>query len=51
MIPPRAQRAMAERAGSTVDEITGSHSIFLSHSAELAGMIEQAASGVMAARH
>src|SRR5438132_5834431 len=28
MIPPPAQRAMAERAGSTVTEISGSHSIF-----------------------
>src|SRR5438552_10256509 len=51
MIPPPAQRAMAERAGSTVAEISGSHSIFLSHSAEVAGIIEQAASGVMAATH
>src|SRR5256885_479157 len=51
MIPPPAQRAMAERAGSTVTEISGSHSIFLSHSAEVAGIIEQAASGVMAATH
>jgi pimeloyl-ACP methyl ester carboxylesterase len=51
MIPPPAQRAMAERAGSTVTEIAGSHSIFLSHSAEVAEIIEQAASGVMAATH
>lgn len=51
MIPPPAQRAMAERAGSTVTEISGSHSIFVSHSAEVAGIIEQAASGVMAATH
>jgi pimeloyl-ACP methyl ester carboxylesterase len=51
MIPPPAQRAMAERAGSTVTEISGSHSIFRSHSAEVAGIIEQAASGVMAATH
>jgi len=51
MIPPPAQRAMAERAGSTVTEISGSHSIVLSHSAEVAGIIEQAASGVMAATH
>jgi pimeloyl-ACP methyl ester carboxylesterase len=51
MLPPPAQRAMAERAGSTVTEISGSHSIFLSHSAEVAGIIEQAASRVMAATH
>ena len=49
MIPPPAQRMMAERAGSTVTEVAASHSIFLSHSAEVAGIIEQAASGVMAA--
>jgi pimeloyl-ACP methyl ester carboxylesterase len=51
MLPPPAQRAMAERAGSTVTEISGSHSIFLSYSAEVAGIIEQAASRVMAATH
>ena len=51
MIPPPAQRAMAERAGSTVTEVAGSHSIFVSHSAEVAGIIEQAASGVTAAGH
>src|ERR1700730_18437053 len=47
MIPPPAQRMMAERAGSTVTEVPASHSIFLSHPAEVAGIIEQAASGVM----
>ncbi|MCW2970052.1 MAG: hydrolase protein [Solirubrobacterales bacterium] len=51
MIPPPAQRMMAERAGSTVSEVPGSHSIFLSHAAEVAGVIEQAAAGVMAATH
>jgi hypothetical protein len=40
---------MAERAGSTVNEVAGSHSIFVSHAAEVVGTIEQAASGVMAA--
>src|SRR3954451_23536554 len=30
MIPPRAQRAMSERAGSTVVEAPGSHSIYVS---------------------
>jgi pimeloyl-ACP methyl ester carboxylesterase len=49
MIPPPAQRMMAERAGSTVTEIAGSHSIFLSHPDAVAGIIEQAASDVMAA--
>jgi pimeloyl-ACP methyl ester carboxylesterase len=51
MIPPPAQRMMAERAGANVSEVAGSHSIFLSRAAEVAGVIEQAASGVMAAAH
>jgi pimeloyl-ACP methyl ester carboxylesterase len=51
MIPPPAQRMMAERAGATVTEVAGSHSIFQSHAEEVAGIIEQAASGVMAAAH
>jgi hypothetical protein len=34
-----------------VNEVAGSHSIFVSHSAEVAAIIEQAASGVMAAAH
>jgi pimeloyl-ACP methyl ester carboxylesterase len=51
MIPPPAQRMMAERAGSTVSEVPGSHSIFLSHAAEVARVIEQAAARVMAATH
>jgi pimeloyl-ACP methyl ester carboxylesterase len=51
MIPPPAQRMMAERAGATVTEVAGSHSIFVSHADEVAGIIEQAASGVMAAAH
>jgi len=51
MIPPPAQRMMAERAGATVSEVAASHSIFVSHAAEVAGIIEQAASGVMTAAH
>ncbi|MDX6325658.1 MAG: hypothetical protein QOK15_2012 [Nocardioidaceae bacterium] len=31
MIPPPAQRAMSERAGSTVVESPGSHSVYVSH--------------------
>jgi pimeloyl-ACP methyl ester carboxylesterase len=46
MIPPPAQRSMAERAGATVSEVPSSHSIFLSHAQEVAGIIEQAASAV-----
>ncbi len=44
MIPPPAQRSMAERAGATVVEATGSHSIYLSQPAAVAQLIEQAAS-------
>jgi pimeloyl-ACP methyl ester carboxylesterase len=51
MIPPPAQRMMAQRAGSTVTEMEGSHSIFLSHPADVVRIIEQAASEVMAATH
>jgi pimeloyl-ACP methyl ester carboxylesterase len=44
MIPPPAQRSMAERAGATVVEAEGSHSIYVSHPAAVAEVIEQAAS-------
>jgi pimeloyl-ACP methyl ester carboxylesterase len=44
MIPPPAQRAMSERAGSTVVEVAGSHAIYLSQPAAVAALIEQAAS-------
>ena len=43
MIPPPAQRAMSERAGSTVAEVAGSHSIYLSQPAAVTALIEQAA--------
>jgi pimeloyl-ACP methyl ester carboxylesterase len=44
MIPPPAQRSMAERAGATVVEAAGSHSIYVSQPAAVAELIEQAAS-------
>jgi pimeloyl-ACP methyl ester carboxylesterase len=47
MIPPPAQRFMSERAGSTVVEASGSHSIYLSQPAAVASLIEQAASTVV----
>jgi pimeloyl-ACP methyl ester carboxylesterase len=47
MIPPPAQRSMAERSGATVVEVAGSHSIFLSQPAAVAELIEQAASEVL----
>ncbi|HZM76509.1 MAG TPA: alpha/beta hydrolase [Candidatus Limnocylindrales bacterium] len=43
MIPPPAQRAMAERAGATVVEATGSHSIYLSQPQAVADLIMRAA--------
>jgi pimeloyl-ACP methyl ester carboxylesterase len=43
MIPPPAQEQMSARAGSTVAEAPGSHSIFLSQPGAVAGLIEEAA--------
>jgi len=44
MIPPPAQRAMAERAGAAVTETPGSHSVYLSQPQAVANLIKQAAS-------
>ena len=46
MIPPPAQRAMAERAGSSVTEVPGSHAVYLSQPSAVAGIITQAARSV-----
>ena len=43
MIPPPAQRAMADRTGATVAEVSGSHSVYLSQPKAVASLIEQAA--------
>jgi pimeloyl-ACP methyl ester carboxylesterase len=43
MIPPPAQRAMSQRAGSTVTEHAGSHAIYVSQPAAVANVIAQAA--------
>jgi pimeloyl-ACP methyl ester carboxylesterase len=43
MIPPPAQRMMAERAGATVREETGSHAIYVSKPQPVADIIEAAA--------
>jgi pimeloyl-ACP methyl ester carboxylesterase len=45
MIPPPAQRAMAERAGATVTETGGSHAVYVSKPGEVAALIRTAASG------
>jgi pimeloyl-ACP methyl ester carboxylesterase len=42
MIPPAAQRAMSERAGSAVVEQAGSHSIYVSRPHETAELIKHA---------
>ncbi|MFI9593760.1 alpha/beta hydrolase [Nonomuraea sp. NPDC052265] len=42
MIPPDVQRAMAERAGSTVTETSGSHAVYVSNPAAVAAVIIQA---------
>ena len=46
MIPPAAQRAMSKRAGSTVVEVKGSHSVYVSQPEAIASLIEKAAKGV-----
>ena len=48
MIPPPAQRAMAERAGATVSEVPASHSVYVSKPQVVAAIIEQAAQGAAA---
>jgi pimeloyl-ACP methyl ester carboxylesterase len=48
MIPPPAQRAMSERAGATVVEVAGSHSVYVSQPEATADLIKQAANAVQA---
>ena len=45
MIPPPAQRLMAQRAGSTIVEVAGSHAIYVSQPNAVAALIKQAAQG------
>ncbi len=49
MIPPPAQRAMSERAGATVVEAPGSHSIYISQPQATAGLIKRAAQEALTA--
>ena len=49
MSPPPAQRAMSERAGATVVESPGSHSIYLSRPDAVADLIKQACRAVSTA--
>jgi len=46
MIPPPAQRFMSKRAGSKVEEVPGSHAIYVSRPDAVAALIEKAAKGV-----
>src|ERR687894_1198089 len=48
MIPPPAQRFMAERAGSTVVEVAGSHAVYVSRPDAVAELIAAAAGEVRA---
>ena len=48
MIPVDAQRAMASRAGATVEETPGSHAIYVSNPAAVAALIERAATAAEA---
>jgi pimeloyl-ACP methyl ester carboxylesterase len=45
MIPPAAQRAMAQRTGSTVAEVRGSHSVYVSRPDAVVELIAEAAKG------
>ncbi|HEY2673487.1 MAG TPA: alpha/beta hydrolase [Rugosimonospora sp.] len=47
MIPPPAQRAMAERTGATVAETAASHSVYLSQPQAVADLIKLAASAAL----
>lgn len=49
MIPPDAQRAMSKRAGSTVTEVSGSHSVYVSQPKAVAAFIAKAAQGAAVA--
>ena len=46
MIPPPAQRNMAQRAGATIKEVGGSHAVYVSNPQAVAQWIEQAATAI-----
>jgi pimeloyl-ACP methyl ester carboxylesterase len=48
MIPPAAQHAMAQRAGSDVVEVAGSHSTYVHQPTKVADLIKRAATAVTA---
>jgi hypothetical protein len=43
MIPPSAQRSMAERIGATIRETAGSHAVYVSRPKTVADLIREAA--------
>ena len=43
MIPPAAQRAMSQRAGSTVTEVRASHAVYVSRPDTVADLVADAA--------
>src|SRR5467141_2623727 len=49
MIPPPAQRFMSQRAGATVDEVAGSHAIYVSRPDAVVAIIKKAAGAAKAA--
>src|SRR6266446_723573 len=49
MIPPPAQRFMSQRAGAAVEEVAGSHAIYVSRPDAVAAIIEKAAGAAKAA--
>jgi pimeloyl-ACP methyl ester carboxylesterase len=51
MIPPPAQRFMSKRAGANVVEVAGSHAIYVSQPAAVAGLIAKASKGTRAMAH
>jgi hypothetical protein len=46
MIPPVAQRKMANRAGAIIVETPGSHAIYVSKPGAVANLVQQAAANV-----
>jgi pimeloyl-ACP methyl ester carboxylesterase len=48
MIPPPAQREMSKRAGSTVIEVPGSHSVYVSQPEQVSAFIQRAATETVA---
>ena len=48
MIPPDAQRAMSTRAGAKVEEVKGSHAVYVSKPGAVAELIRNAAAAVSA---